>query len=86
MNLKQFMFLALGMGNPFPLQMRWRASKEHRRAKNRIRSFMYYYGINPPSDFNPEHWSLGFIHWLNQVPVMPTRLVLIAEIPFKNLS
>jgi len=33
---------------------------------------MYYYGINPPSDFNPEHWSLGFIYWLNQL-TMPTQ-------------
>lgn len=27
---------------------------------------------NPPSDFNPEHWSLGFIHWLSQI-IMPTQ-------------
>jgi len=53
-------------------RMRWTAAKEHRRAKNRIRSFMYYYGINPPSEFNPEHWSLGFIHWLDLI-IMPTQ-------------
>lgn len=53
-------------------RMRWTAAKEHRRAKNRIRSFMYYYGINSPSDYNPEHWPLGFIHWLNQIH-MPTQ-------------
>jgi transposase len=53
-------------------RMRWRASKEHRRVKNRIRSFMYYYGINPPSQFKPDYWPVGFIHWLSGLN-MPTQ-------------
>jgi transposase len=52
-------------------RMRWRAAKEHRRVKNRIRSFLYYYGINPPAHFKPEYWPVGFIHWLNGI-TMPT--------------
>jgi transposase len=53
-------------------RMRCRAAKEHRRVKNRIRSFMYYYGINPPSEFKPDYWPVGFIHWLNGLN-MPTQ-------------
>src|SRR5512133_363864 len=53
-------------------RMRCRAAKEHRRVKNRIRSFMHYYGINSPSDLKPDHWPLGFIHWLDQI-IMPTE-------------
>jgi len=48
-------------------RMRWTAAKENRRVKNRIRSFLHYYGINPPSYLNPEYWSLSFINWLNQL-------------------
>ncbi len=53
-------------------RMRWRAAKEHRRVKNRIRSFLHYYGINPPSDLKPEYWSLTFIHRLDQI-ILPTK-------------
>ena len=48
-------------------RMRWRAAKEHRRIKNRIRSFLYYYGIDIPSELNPEYWTLAFVNWLNQL-------------------
>ena len=53
-------------------RMRWRASKENRRVKNRISSFLYYYGINPPSELKPEYWPVSFINWLNQV-TLPTE-------------
>jgi len=53
-------------------RMRWRAAKEHRRVKNRIRSFLHYYGINPPSDLKPEYWPLTFIHWLDHI-ILPTK-------------
>ena len=48
-------------------RMRWRAAKELRRVKNRIRSFLYYYGINPPAELNPEYWTTAFINWLKQL-------------------
>jgi len=48
-------------------RMRWKAAKEHRRVKNRIRSFLYYYGINPPSELNPEYWTMSFVNWLKQL-------------------
>jgi transposase len=35
-------------------------------------SVLYYYGINPPSDFKPDYWPLGFIYWLNGLS-MPTQ-------------
>jgi transposase len=48
-------------------RMRWRAAKENRRVKNRIRSFLHYYGIDPPAELKPEYWPTAFIHWLNQL-------------------
>lgn len=48
-------------------RMRWKAAKEHRRVKNRIRSFLYYYGINPPAELNPEYWTIAFVNWLKQL-------------------
>lgn len=48
-------------------RMRWKAAKEHRRVKNRIRSFLYYYGINIPTELNPEYWTLAFVNWLKQL-------------------
>jgi transposase len=53
-------------------RMRWRAAKENRRVKNRIRSFLYYYGINPPEELNPENWSLAFLSWLKELR-LPTE-------------
>jgi transposase len=47
--------------------MRWRAAKENRRVKNRIRSFLHYYGINPPHELNPEYWTVAFLNWLKQL-------------------
>lgn len=48
-------------------RMRWRAAKEHRRIKNRIRSFLHYYGITPPEELNAEYWPRAFIHWLDHL-------------------
>ena len=48
-------------------RMRCRAAKEHRRVKNRIRSFLHYYGITPPDELKPDYWPLAFIHWLEHL-------------------
>jgi len=48
-------------------RMRWRAAKENRRVKNRIRSFLHYYGIVPPENLHPEYWSQAFLNWLKQL-------------------
>ena len=48
-------------------RMRWRAAKEHRRVKNRIRSFLYYYGIVVPKELNPDYWTTAFLNWLRQL-------------------
>jgi transposase len=53
-------------------RMRWRAAKEHRRVKNRIRSFLHYYGIIPPVGLNPEYWTVAFVNWLKQLR-LPTE-------------
>jgi len=36
-------------------RMRWRAAKKNRRVKNRIRSFLHYYGIVPPVELKAEN-------------------------------
>lgn len=48
-------------------RMRWKAAKEYRRVKNRIRSFLLYFGINPPPELNSDYWTLAFINWLKQL-------------------
>lgn len=48
-------------------RMRWKAAKEHRRVKNRIRSFLLYFGINPPAHLNPDYWTIAFVNWLKQL-------------------
>jgi transposase len=48
-------------------RMRWKAAKELRRVKNRIRSFLYYYGITIPKELKPDYWTLAFVNWLGQI-------------------
>ena len=58
-------------------RMRWRAAKELRRVKNRIRSFLYYYGITPPADLKPDYWPSTYIKWLEHIK-LPTKLGTLA--------
>jgi transposase len=60
-------------------RMRWKAAKEHRRIKNRIRSFLLYYGINPPAGLNPEYWTIAFINWLKQLKLTNQAGILSLE-------
>ena len=53
-------------------RMRWRAAKEQRRVKNRICSFLHYYGIIPPADLKPDYWPVHYINWLEHL-VLPTK-------------
>lgn len=53
-------------------RMRWRAAKDHRRIKNRIWSFLYYYGITPPVELKPDYWPLAFTKWLEHL-VLPSQ-------------
>jgi len=53
-------------------RMRFIAAKEHRRVKNRIRSFLNYYGIIPPEELNPEYWTRAFLSWLEHYK-LPTN-------------
>jgi len=58
-------------------RMRWRAAKEHRRVKNRIRSFLHYYGMLPPEELNPDYWTIAFLSWLKQLQ-LPTQAGTLA--------
>lgn len=53
-------------------RMRNKAAGENRRVKNRIRSFLFYYGITPPQELNPENWTNAFVEWLRHL-TLPTE-------------
>lgn len=59
--------------------------KELTRYKNRIKSFLYFHGIEMPESFkNPQsHWSNRFVMWLSQIeltqPSSKTSLVTLIE-------
>jgi transposase len=40
--------------------------RDLRRSKNRIKSFLMYYGVPIPEEFDNNQWSLKFIAWLKQ--------------------
>lgn len=41
--------------------------KDFRRSKNRIKSFLYYFGIELPAQFDNNHWSRDFEVWVEKV-------------------
>jgi transposase len=41
--------------------------RDLRRSKNRIKSFLMYYGVPIPPEFDNNQWTLKFISWLKQV-------------------
>jgi transposase len=41
--------------------------RDLRRSKNRIKSFLQYYGVPLPPEFDNNQWTLKFISWLKQV-------------------
>jgi transposase len=41
--------------------------RDLRRSKNRIKSFLMYYGVPIPTEFDNNQWPLKFISWLKQV-------------------
>ena len=46
--------------------------RDLRRSKNRIKSFLIYYGINLPVEFDNNQWTLKFVSWLKQVKMQTT--------------
>lgn len=41
--------------------------RDLRRSKNRIKSFLQYYGIELPPEFDNNQWTLKFVSWLKQL-------------------
>ncbi len=41
--------------------------RDLRRSKNRIKSFLYYYGISIPPEYDNNLWTLKYIGWLKQI-------------------
>ena len=41
--------------------------RDLRRSKNRIKSFLQYYGISIPGEFDNNQWTLKFVSWLKQL-------------------
>ena len=58
-------------------RMRWRAAKDLRRVKNRIRSFLHYYGIIIPKELKPDYWTNAFLNWLKHLQ-LPTEAGTLA--------
>ena len=46
--------------------------RDLRRSKNRIKSFLQYYGVTLPAEFDNNQWSLRFISWLKDVKLQTT--------------
>ncbi len=63
-----------------------------RRSKNRIKSFLHYYGENIAVEFNNNQWTLKFVSWLKEVKMQTdsgqeafTRLIQSYEFSRKQL-
>lgn len=41
--------------------------RDLRRSKNRLKSFLYYYGISIPPEIDNNQWTLKYIGWLKQI-------------------
>lgn len=41
--------------------------KDFRRSKNRIKSFLYYFGVDLPPQFDNNHWSRDFEVWVEKI-------------------
>jgi len=41
--------------------------RDYRRSKNRIKSFLQYYSISIPPEYDNNQWTLKFIGWLKQI-------------------
>lgn len=41
--------------------------RDLRRSKNRIKSFLYYYGISIPPEYDNNQWTLKYVGWLKQI-------------------
>jgi transposase len=41
--------------------------RDLRRSKNRIKSFLQYYGVSIPGEYDNNLWTLKYISWLNQI-------------------
>jgi transposase len=46
--------------------------RDLRRSKNRIKSFLIYYGMPIPAEFDNNQWTLKFVSWLKQVKMQTT--------------
>jgi len=49
------------------LRARTQIAKVERQSKNRIRSTLFYYGIDIPEGMSESRWSKRFINWLNEL-------------------
>ena len=50
------------------VRMRYTMVKDMTRLKNRVKSFLYFFGIRYPDQFNKSstHWSKNFLRWLKE--------------------
>jgi len=55
--------------------------RDLRRSKNRIKSFLQYYGISIPLEYDNNQWTLKFLSWLKQIEMQ----TLSGQDAFSNL-
>jgi len=48
-------------------RVRFMLVKDQRKCKNRIKSFLFYYSINIPPEFDNNNWSHAFLNWLRNL-------------------
>lgn len=48
------------------VRTRYRIAKDYQRAKNRIKSHLYFYGYHRQSPSTSGHWSRRYVNWLEQ--------------------
>ncbi len=65
--------------------------RDLRRSKNRIKSFLYYYGISIPPEFDNNQWTLKYIGWLKQIQMktaggQEALISLIASFEYHRLQ
>jgi transposase len=61
------------------VRCRYQFSKDQTRTKNRIKQFLYFYGIDIPEEMVDSHWSGKFIQWLQSIKLRTDKGTLCLQ-------
>jgi len=48
-------------------RIRFKLVRDHRKCKNRIKSFLMYYSIDIPPEYDNNNWSHTFLNWMKEI-------------------